>query len=384
MIQKEQRNAKEIRDMVQAIGQEHLPLQAEGYECTTEMLYDVLLKAAVEGISLEAACKDLDGVINSNTLRDYFHAELKMEHFREIENAPNQALAFQLPEQVQYKPLEAAMDLHDEPFYGKDEQLLAVACRGRAQRGTTHFVRVASAYVIYRQMRLTLAITFVLPEDSTLDVVKRLYQRLKALKLRLKVLFFDKGFCSGPILRYLDGQQQPAVLACPIRGKQGGTRQLCQGRKSYRTAYTFTDGTEVDVAVVATLVPGKDKRRRRKWLLFVVLHLDWPPQAIYRRYRRRFGIECSYRMGREVRLKTTSTNPVMRFFGLGFACLLLNIWAFLRWFVARVPGPGPHRVDPDRFRFQRFKQLVRRAVEHLYGAPMSLPISCPIPSLLKS
>ncbi|MEL6225269.1 MAG: hypothetical protein AAFR31_21790, partial [Cyanobacteria bacterium J06627_8] len=63
-------------------------------------------------------------------------------------------------------------------------------------------------------------------------------------------------------------------LACPIRGKQdGGTRAICRGRKSYRTRYTFTDGTEAKMAVVATLPRGKNGRRRRKWLLFVVMVL---------------------------------------------------------------------------------------------------------------
>jgi hypothetical protein len=32
----------------------------------------------------------------------------------------------------------------------------------------------------------------------------------------------------------LKARKQPAIIACPIRGKDGGTRALCQGRKSYR------------------------------------------------------------------------------------------------------------------------------------------------------
>ena len=57
--------------------------------------------------------------------------------------------------------------------------------------------------------------------------------------------------------------------------------------------------------------------------------LDFLPGA-------RFGIESSYRILRRVRVKTTSRNPALRFFLFGFALLLVNIWAFLRWFVARI------------------------------------------------
>ena len=128
------------------------------------------------------------------------------------------------------------------------------------------------------------------------------------------------------------------------------------------------------MAAVATLVPGKNKLRRRKWLLYVVVGLDWKPQTIHRRYRFRFGIEASYRILRRVRVKTTSRNPALRFFLLGFALLLVNIWAFLRWFVARIPGRGPHRLNPIHFQFQAFVSMLRRAIEQLYGVVMTIPI----------
>ncbi|MBC8509858.1 MAG: hypothetical protein ISR58_14115 [Anaerolineales bacterium] len=212
-----------------------------------------------------------------------------------------------------------------------------------------------------------------MPEDTTLDVLKSLLFRLKCLHLCLGVLYLDKGFCSTAIIRYLTDQHQPAVLACPIRGKNGGTRALCKGRKSYRTTYAFTDGTSAELVLKATLVPGKDGKLRRKWLAFVVIHLDWTPKKVYKCYRRRFGIECSYRMMRQVRAITTSKNPALRFFLLGFGLLLINIWIRLRWLFARKPGPGPKRVDPVSFRFKRFAYFLRRAIEYLYGVVMSIP-----------
>ncbi|MCS7011933.1 MAG: hypothetical protein NZL98_11230, partial [Anaerolineales bacterium] len=127
-------------------------------------------------------------------------------------------------------------------------------------------------------------------------------------------------------------------------------------------------------------VPNKDKQRRRKWLLFVLIGLDWQPKTVYRRYRTRFGIETSYRILRRVRVKTTSRNPALRFFLLGFALLLVNIWAFLRWFVARIPGRGPHRLKPIRFQFQAFICLLRRAIEQIYGVVMALPLPAQLPN----
>jgi hypothetical protein len=372
MISQQELTAEDIRQTLQEVAQEHLPFEVDGYVCTSEMIYDVLMKAAIEGISVDAVCRDLEDSAAGNTIRELINGQLSKEQLRQHEAELNAALATRLPEQLRTSHLEAAIDEHDEPTYGKTSELRAYAYRSRAKQGTTHFFRIASAYVIYRQLRLTLAVTFVLPEDETVDVVRRLHERLQALKLWLGVLYLDRGYCSGTVITYLNQMQQPALLACTIRGKQGGTRRLCCGRKSYRTMHTFTDGTTAPMTVVATCVPDKHKQRRRKWLLYVVLGLDWNPQTIYRRYRLRFGIESSYRILRRVRIKTTSRNPAFRFFALGFALLLVNIWAFLRWFIARIPGVGPHRVDLRHFQFQRFVALLRRAIEWRYAAIMSI------------
>lgn len=374
MIPQNELSAHDVRQEVQSVAQTHLPLAAAGYKSSSEMLYDVLMKAASEGISIDAACRDLVGSASGNTIRELLNEQLTVKELSEQEKAINEALAARLPEQVRQAKLTAAIDEHDEPCYGKSEALVEYSCRGRAKAGTTHFFRIVTLYVIYRQLRLTVAVAFVRPTDETVAVVQKLLQRSRQLKLRFKVLYLDRGFCNTTVISYLKRLKQPSVLACPIRGKRGGTRHLCRGRKSSRTTYTFSTGLTVQMAVVATLVPGKDGKRRRKWLLYVLVNLDWSPQTVYRNYRFRFGIESSYRILRRVRIKTSSRNPALRFFLLGFALLLVNLWAFLRWFVARIPGPGPHRLDPVRFQFQTFVCFLRRAVEHVYGVLMALPI----------
>ena len=131
--------------------------------------------------------------------------------------------------------LEVAIDTHDEPFYGKTSELHAYSCKTQAKAGTTHFFRIASAYVIWREVRLTLALSYVLPDDSLPQVVAKLLTRLKQLSLHATVLYMDKGFCCGEVIGYLQRSGQTAILACPIRGKQGGIRALCHGHGSFST-----------------------------------------------------------------------------------------------------------------------------------------------------
>lgn len=373
MIHQNELKAEDIRTYTQQVIKQHLPLQVQGYRCDTDMIIDVILKASAENSSLEAASADLEGVADSNTIREYLNAALEVEQLREQEKEMNDALAESIPSAMQRTQVEVAIDFHDEPCYGKQEALRKVTCHGQAKKGTTHFVRIATAYVIWKQVRLTLAVRYVLPEEETLGVLQFLWQRLHALGIISRVLYLDKGFASGPVVRYLQEQHQPAIIACPIRGKDGGTRALCQGRGSYTTPYTFTDGTQVTLALKASLVPDKTGHPRRKWLAFIVVELDWSVDKVHDRYRRRFGVECSYRSLRRVRATTTSRNPALRFFLLSVGLILVNVWAFLRWEFARLIAPGPRRVNEQRFRFHRFTRLLIRAIEHIYGVIMALP-----------
>jgi hypothetical protein len=373
MIHQYELKAEDVRAYTLQTMKEHLAIQAEGYCCTTDMILDVLIKASAECSSLEAVCADLEQVADSNTIREYINQALPVKKLREQEEQVNQALADCIPSTMLRKGIEVAIDFHDEPFYGKQESTRAVTCNGQAKKGTTHFVRIATAYVIWRQVRLTLAVHYVLPDETALQVLKILLQRLKSLDFEAKVLYLDKGFATTPIVNYLTDQRQPAIIANPIRGKQGGTRALCRGRSSYLTSYTFTDGTQVTLAMKASLVPDKTGKLRRKWLAFIVILLDWSPEKVYQEYRRRFGVECSYRLLRRVRATTTSRNPALRFFLLGLGLILTNAWAFLRWEFARLLAPGPRRVDEARFRLHRFSKLLIRSIEKLYGTIAAIP-----------
>lgn len=382
-VPKYELNADMMRDITQATVGETFGIEAQGYRCDGEMLVDVLIKASSENSSVEAACADLADVADSNTIREHLNEQFDVRDLWEQEAQLNQALARHIPEQMPRGGLEIAIDFHDEPFYGKSAELRSYAVRDRAKKGTTRFYRIASAYVIWRQVRLTLAVTYVLPEHDTRSVVQTLLQRVKKLAFHATVLYLDKGFCCGEVVQYLQDEKQAAILACPVRGKNGGTKALCKGRQSYRSPYTFTDGTTVDIVMVATLPKQRGGKRVRKWLAYIVLDLpDWTPKQVKRAYRRRFGIECSYRQLRRLRIITNSRNPAFRFFVLGFGLLLVTIWAHLRWLFCRRKGRGQPRIDATRMRLQQFVSLLRRAVEQFYGVVMAIPTHHPPQSVI--
>jgi putative transposase len=373
IIAKDRLNAEAVRQLAERLRREQRSLEGAGYKITTNMV----LKAAVEKRSIEAVCADLTDVVDGNTLREALNQALSVEDLRCHEAEFNAALEKCIPDQMPRRGWERGIDVHDAPFYGKTEALQASTCRGEAREGTTYFWRIASLYVIWRQVRLMLALTYVFSKESILSLVQRLLARREVLGFSFKGLYLDKGFCNGQVIAYLQSGHLSAVSACPTRGEagKGGTCALCQGRKHSRTRYTFTDGTTADLAVVPTLTRHKKTgKRRREGLVYVLIHLDWSAKKAQQRYSRRFGIESSYRQLGQVRAFTNSRNSALRFFYLALAVLLLNIWTFLRCVCTRLIATGPFRLDLTLFRLARFSAFLRRAAEQAYATTLSIPI----------
>lgn len=376
MITQPELTAEEVRALALEVMQRHLKLEVRGYKCDRAMLHNVLLKAAAEGLSIEAVCQELSGLAASNTVRVQLNTVLDVKDLKDQERGMNEALAEWLPPALMHERLELALDTHDEPFYGKSSAFEGYVSRGAAKAGTTHFIRIASVYVIWRDVRLTLALTYVRSKEAMLCIVKRLLKQVTALGLRWYRLYLDKGFCSTCLIRYLKAQHIPAIIACPIRGKSGGIRALCVGRKSYITDYTFGDGTQVCLVLYRQRFTDKYGQRQWKWLAYVLIELRWLPGEVFVLYRRRFGIECSYRSLHHTKAATTSRNPSVRFFLLGLGLLLENLWIRLRHTVARVPGPGPRRVRKTHFPLRRFVAFLARAIEQVYPPILSCPLLC--------
>jgi putative transposase len=312
--------------------------------------------------------------------------QLTVEQLPELAAGLNRALVAQLPRRVWKKKRVVAIDMHDRCYYGKVEQAEGLWIRCRAKNGTTRFYRIATSYLVVDNLRFTLGICFYTPEDQPVAVVQQLWELLEPLLLPLDYLLLDKGFCGVDVQRFLTDQTIPAIIACTIRGKNGGTRALCRGRKSYRTTYTFSANSSqahtAQLAVCRVFTSAKRTKRlkrRAMWQIFILIHLDLSCKKVRQIYRRRFGIETSYRCAGHLQAWTTSPNPTLRFLLMALPFLLINLWLRLRWLLAQIPRRGGRLIDQTLFTLERLVRFIRHALESHYGflryiSALSIPI----------
>lgn len=349
-------------------------LAVQGYRCQTDDVYRVAVHAAAASNTIESSCQQLSDVPHSNTVRGHLNRYLQPLPVPELERLCNRALARCWPHWLWQQELEVAVDLHDECYYGEFDPQSPDnwVCNAQKRDGTRHFYRCASLCIVHQAVRLTLAVVFVPPKMALVELLKKLLFYARARGLHLWRLYADKGFWSVPVIRYL--QRQPmlsAIVAVPRRGKRGGIRGLCHGRSSYRTLYHFYSWRFGAVDLSLGLVRAYKKhhaQRQATWVVYALIRVSESLARVRQLYRSRFGIDTGYRLMEQVRARTTSRLPALRFFWMGLALILVNCWVALRWTRLRLAGSGPRRLATDAFSLTLLTVFVRQSIARLYGA----------------
>ena len=294
-------------------------LEVKGNSVDTKMIFRILVYAAATGLSIEAACNRLDEVADANTVREYINEHYKVERFLELEKEMNQTIPKHFPRRVRRGKIEFAVDEHDQPFYGKEEQHEEYLVGGKAKASTTRFYRIASLSCLYQGVRIVMAIVFVKPGMTQVEIVSKLLKYAEACNISLKgkVIYFDRGFDSVELYKYLEKEGYSAVLGCPIRGKEGGgSKGLCKGNKSYEKTYEFNSqkGGKYKARVgVVRVFKQKGKKIWGSWVIYVLINTEVSVREAHKGYKARFGIESSYKKMREARVRSNSRNPMLRF-----------------------------------------------------------------------
>ena len=163
----------------------------------------------------------------------------------------------------------------------------------------------------------------------------------------------------------------------PVKNHSAEMKRLLIGRRSRFDKYTMTpdiDPLQLDLAINVTYLMGKRGKNGVKNIGYFYYGLDWKPNKIASVYKKRFGIEASYRMRNIVRIKTSSRNPIVRYYFALVSMLLKNIWVFLRWKFFPQKRRGPRRVDEDVFRFDRFRLFIWQAFGRRFVLKKKIPV----------
>jgi Transposase DDE domain len=363
--------------------QEHVPLRDYKRKVSAPTLWAVLLVAAAGVTSIHAACGRLDDLPAEETIRKALYASLP--EFAELQRQFNRALAGRLPKALRRRAQRLAIDLtlipyHGEPFHDPKE-----VYRSQAKDGTSHFHAYATAYVVLKGQRFTVALTAVTKGEPLKEVLQRLLKQVRAVGVQPRFLLLDRGFYSVAVIRYLQAARYPFLMPVVIRGRKptdprgpSGTRVFAVIKRSGWFAYTVTSGVKrtarVSICVACRNYRGQWKRHGRRTLVYACWGVQGRSCAWVREtYRSRFGIESSYRQMNQARGRTSTRRPELRLLYAGLALVLRNEWVWLHFEVLSTPRRGCRLLRLERLPLRAMLHWLLEVIEGTFGTVGDTP-----------
>ncbi len=344
--------------------QKHLRLPDHGRKCTTDTLWTVLFYAASRIISLAAACATLRDAPSDSAAHDALLATLPT--YAELQRRLNRALQGDLPHALRRHRQPLAIDLTLLPYHGKPLHQPDEIYRGQAKSGTSHFHAYATAYVLRKGRRFTVALTTVNRHDALPVVLQRLLRQAAQGGVRPRYLLLDRGFCSVDVIRYLQSARYAWLMPLVLRGRKAdhpkgpsGSRVFAGCKRSGWGQYTMTNASKrrarFAVCVKCRNRRGERGRHGREALVYAFggplrpSSYTWVKET----YRSRFAIETSYRQMHQARIRTCTRDPLLRLLYVGVALLLRNVWVWLHGQVLARRQRGGRRIDLGRLSFRK-------------------------------
>jgi hypothetical protein len=358
--------------------QKHLRLPEQGRKCRPGILWAVLFWAASRITSLAAACAALRDAPSDTAVHDALLAGLPV--FAELQRRLNRALQGDLPNALRRKRQPLAVDLTLIPYHGQHLHDPNEIYRSQAKSGTSHFHAYATAYVIRKGQRFTVALIAVQANDPLPEILKRLLRQAAQAGIRPRYLLLDRGFCSVDVIRYLQVARHAWLMPLTLRGRKtdhpkgpSGSRLFALWKKSGWGEYTMTSaaGRKARFAVCVKCRNRRGERGRhgREALVYAFGGKLKPSsyQWVKETYRSRFAIETSYRQIHQARIRTCTKDPLLRLLYVGVALLLRNVWVWLHWEVLAERSQGQRRLHLERMTFRQMLLWLQHYAEQWLG-----------------
>jgi len=339
-------------------------LKDHGWLCTAQVTWSIVLRAAARMVSIYAACRDLADAPSDQAIFDALTDGLP-KTLGVLEQRLNRALTGSLPRRLRRRAWRVAIDWHLVPYYGQPKQSRNELYYGKPHQGTTKFHAYASACIVDHGQRYTLALSWVRRHEPTVAALRRLLARVREIGLKIKYLMLDRAFFNVPVIVFLQDQRLPFLMPAMFRGRRPKKRRPLRGLHWIRAQragwYRHTlknKQQQVTVSVGVTYRTHrnrKDRKHVQQKLLFAAWRVKGSPLAVREWYRKRFGIESSYRQLRQARIYTCTRCPRLRLVFVAVALILRNLWV---WIHATLLAEGRGESMTLHLECLRFKQLL--------------------------
>jgi hypothetical protein len=357
-----------------------LPVKDYGRLVSVKRLLDLLLLVAALRSSLSAVVRRFRFGFSHETARKAVAANLPSQ------DSLTQGLLAALDQfgsrALRRRRWVVAIDEHRAPFYG--DRATAGVTGGQQKHGTKYAYAYATAVLVHHRHRFTVGLLALTGGEKPHEIVATLLAQLQARGLKVRGVVLDSGFDSGETLLQL--QERQLSYTVPLRRKGNGkNRRNAAWELAVGTVTAVSWLTEQSRRQVTTqaVVVQRQRERDKKvyafggWDAAEARSQTGRARLAKRWYRKRFGIETSYRQLNECKGRTTKKDVVYRLLLVGLALLLRQVWVWLTAQVARdrglVPSAWVAELSLTRLRTW-LADLLKRAYREVAAIQLRSPL----------
>lgn len=342
-----------------------------------------LLGAALRAASLNAVPSLFRNALSGRRLREL----AAVLDFRKLRFAAHRVLQSGLRVVLIGLSLYLAIDYTTVPYYGKPHKRKTEIIRKKAERGTANHHAYATIYVILAGHRFTLAVIPVRSRKDTalVTVVLALIREARWCGIRIRCLFLDREFCIVSVQKALQARHLPYCMSVKQQGAIHGVKAQVRKNKKKATKMAFTwsnsrgETVTADLYIVRRNARAGTGRTKTQYYTYVLWRISMSPKQVREFYRKRFGIESTYRMYDAIRGRTSTRNPALRYMFVIVAFTILNQWALTKYATCAKKQRGPRTVDENRLRLKKYVELLFRALELVLGTVRDITVYGTVP-----
>jgi len=219
------------------------------------------------------------------------------------------------------QPVTCAIDYTKVPYYGAFNRYVA---RSEYKDGTNHFYEYATISIVQDGIRLCVYSRPVTLLDTKGDVVRELIEEAGKRGVKIKLVLLDRAFFTVECINLLRGHDLRFIMPCVCNERVQGA--VDSFGKEGKLPFAIHDSSKNEATFTMVVYWSREKGKFIPFATNVDGNVRRLVRTIPKQYRRRWGIETSFRKVKEVFPMTTSPLPSIRLAYFMIAMILYNLW----------------------------------------------------------
>ena len=253
---------------------------------------------------------------------DSLHLKIKSSYEEDIKSAYQRLISL-LIKYKRFGPVDLAVDITHELFYGKTRDFYIFHCnKANDCKAEFHYMVIS---IVNADKNIPLMALPVTLGCNRAELAEELILFAKSL-LKIRVVLFDRGFVNSELIDRLNKLKINYLIFAKKIPQIEYLFHLVDNSEviqNHEMGYT-KDKSLIKVKTKLVLIKAQSEKEF-DWCFYTNLHLEDARNFIYL-YKKRWQIETNFRVEDEAKIKSKSTNYLIRYFYFMMSLLLHALW----------------------------------------------------------